>query len=303
MAKKRKRHGHYCRCCGRVRPNERYSGSGHARHLCKDCSKLDTSELQHRQDLRTLERLVTWEGIIGRKKRKAFSRFLEHHDSRIRRYAEELDALDRKARVTLRYPGEADFYELDGGRFEVEAVAEEENPQDLSSQNGTNAAEDDIPFGEPLHHRQMNNAIWDGLPRLQDRPRSQQTNCRIRREFSLNLFRCSPDEARRQSHLKAGKTRNDRRNAFLRHFHGIRQLNFFRFHSLTPDNDKGDSTLCLDGMWRHSGRCHGGAGRIPRRGNHATPRNLPSYERVKKEPITYCYLIGRPGVNCPKTAP
>jgi hypothetical protein len=60
-----------------------------ARHLCKDCSRLGASELQHRRDLRNLERLVTWEGVIGRKKRKAFNGFLEHLDLRIRRYAEE----------------------------------------------------------------------------------------------------------------------------------------------------------------------------------------------------------------------
>jgi hypothetical protein len=101
-AKKRKKRGHYCWCCRRIRPNERFCGSGHARHLCRDCSKLDPSELQYGQDLRNLERLVTWEGIIGRKKRGAFNRFLEHTDPRIRRYAEDLAAEDIRARISLR---------------------------------------------------------------------------------------------------------------------------------------------------------------------------------------------------------
>ncbi len=39
------------------------------------------------------------EGIIGRKKRRAFNRFLEHADPRIRRYAVELDAEDRRIRA------------------------------------------------------------------------------------------------------------------------------------------------------------------------------------------------------------
>ena len=85
-----------------MRPNEKFSGSGHARHLYRDCSKLERTELQYRQDLRNLERLVTWEGIIGRKKRKAFNRFLEHPDARIRRYAEEIANDDIKARSCLR---------------------------------------------------------------------------------------------------------------------------------------------------------------------------------------------------------
>ncbi len=38
MAKK-KRRGHYCRVCGRQRANEKFSGKGHARHICRDCER------------------------------------------------------------------------------------------------------------------------------------------------------------------------------------------------------------------------------------------------------------------------
>jgi len=34
-----KRSGHYCRVCGQYKANERFSGKGHARHLCRDCSR------------------------------------------------------------------------------------------------------------------------------------------------------------------------------------------------------------------------------------------------------------------------
>ncbi len=132
VAKKRKRRGHFCWCCERIRPNERFSGAGHARHLCRDCSKLDKAELEYRQDLRNLERLVTWEGIIGKKKRKAFNKFLKHTDPRIRQYAEELAAEDIRARISQRGfedygcqdPEEGDFYcqsEPDGG-FDDDAI-------------------------------------------------------------------------------------------------------------------------------------------------------------------------------------
>jgi rubredoxin len=30
--------GHYCRICGRVRPNEKFSGKGHKNHICKQCA-------------------------------------------------------------------------------------------------------------------------------------------------------------------------------------------------------------------------------------------------------------------------
>ena len=41
MAKKRKKHqGHYCRICGEYKANEKFSGKGHARHICKQCQSL-----------------------------------------------------------------------------------------------------------------------------------------------------------------------------------------------------------------------------------------------------------------------
>lgn len=35
--KKKKQRGHYCRICGDYKANEKFSGKGHARHICKSC--------------------------------------------------------------------------------------------------------------------------------------------------------------------------------------------------------------------------------------------------------------------------
>lgn len=40
MAKKKKRSGHYCRICGEYKANEKFTGKGHARHICKKCQSL-----------------------------------------------------------------------------------------------------------------------------------------------------------------------------------------------------------------------------------------------------------------------
>ena len=32
--------GHYCRICGRARPNEQFSGRGHRIHVCKKCQRM-----------------------------------------------------------------------------------------------------------------------------------------------------------------------------------------------------------------------------------------------------------------------
>lgn len=37
MAKKKKQQGHYCRICGERKFNEKFSGKGHAQHICKTC--------------------------------------------------------------------------------------------------------------------------------------------------------------------------------------------------------------------------------------------------------------------------
>jgi len=41
---KKKRSGHYCRICGRSRPNEKFSGKGHRNHICKECARKPKNE-------------------------------------------------------------------------------------------------------------------------------------------------------------------------------------------------------------------------------------------------------------------
>jgi hypothetical protein len=40
------RHGHYCRICGKIKPNEAFSGKGHRNHICKVCSRLPKNEIE-----------------------------------------------------------------------------------------------------------------------------------------------------------------------------------------------------------------------------------------------------------------
>ena len=102
MGTRKKARGHFCWCCGRVRANERFSGRGHARHLCKECSKLGKEELAYRQAVRDIDGLLDWNGVVRRKQRKSFERFLSHPDERVRRYAEDVAAEDARAREAFR---------------------------------------------------------------------------------------------------------------------------------------------------------------------------------------------------------
>ena len=106
--RKRKLPGHYCWACDRRRPNEKFSGRRHAQHLCRDCAKLGAEELARRQALRDLQRCVTWDGIIPRKRRKSFEQFLHHDDPQIRTLAETLQEEDRMTRRLMRVDAELD---------------------------------------------------------------------------------------------------------------------------------------------------------------------------------------------------
>ena len=117
MGKRKKLPGHYCWVCGRQRPNEKFSGKGHTQHVCRACAKLGAEELTYRQQVRNLERCVTWEGFIRRKQRVAFDRFLQHEDPRVRAMAEELRRVDAQHRKDARRAPEADEWTDDAVFF------------------------------------------------------------------------------------------------------------------------------------------------------------------------------------------
>ena len=52
-----KRHGHYCKVCGEYKANQKFSGKGHAAHICKACAKLPPEEKAEQMTLRRLENL------------------------------------------------------------------------------------------------------------------------------------------------------------------------------------------------------------------------------------------------------
>jgi len=121
MGKPKKR-GHFCWCCDRIRAHEKFSGHGHERHICKDCSKLGKAELEYRQTVRDIERLCDWDGIVRRKQRKSFERFLSHADDRVRQYADQVAARPRQLAAGIdRDAGPSDMIE-DASMTEPEEI-------------------------------------------------------------------------------------------------------------------------------------------------------------------------------------
>ena len=59
MAKKKKQPGHNCHCCGRCRANEKFSGEGHAKHICKSCENEKRAELKRKRQITDSKRVAT----------------------------------------------------------------------------------------------------------------------------------------------------------------------------------------------------------------------------------------------------
>ena len=52
-----KKHGRCCKVCGEYRANEKFSGKGHAAHICKVCAQLPPEEQAERMTLNRLSDL------------------------------------------------------------------------------------------------------------------------------------------------------------------------------------------------------------------------------------------------------
>jgi len=57
--KKRKQPGHYCWRCGRRRANEKFSGTGHSKHICKSCENEKRTELKRKREIADCKRVGT----------------------------------------------------------------------------------------------------------------------------------------------------------------------------------------------------------------------------------------------------
>lgn len=79
-----------------MRPNERFSGGGHARHICRECARRPAEELEYRQGLRDMGRLLHDGLRIPRRRRQQFLAFLEHPNARVRAEARRVLAAHQR---------------------------------------------------------------------------------------------------------------------------------------------------------------------------------------------------------------
>jgi len=94
--------GHYCWCCGRIMPHERFRGRNHGRHLCRSCARLGGHELAYREAERNIERVIGPNGFIAGGQRHVIEHFTEHDLKRVRDLAARVLARDAVGRDLLR---------------------------------------------------------------------------------------------------------------------------------------------------------------------------------------------------------
>jgi hypothetical protein len=128
-----------------MRANERFSGRGHRAHLCKSCKRLGREELAFRQGVRDIDRLVGYSGVVLRKHRATFQRFLQHENPRIREYAERVSQESLAVQAEWR----AIMQEEEAGLAEWYAAFErEEADHQWESHFAPSSEHDDIAIDE-----------------------------------------------------------------------------------------------------------------------------------------------------------
>lgn len=81
---------HYCKICGRYRANEKFSGKGHASHICKDCAKLPPEE---KAKAETMNRLLNLPAYLSKAQIQWLKNRTCDHRPEVKALAEELYAI------------------------------------------------------------------------------------------------------------------------------------------------------------------------------------------------------------------
>lgn len=74
--------GHYCRICGRSRPNEQFSGRGHRIHVCKKCQRMPREKRERIERFDELHGFLQ-QSMISAKNVARLKRLARHEDDQV----------------------------------------------------------------------------------------------------------------------------------------------------------------------------------------------------------------------------
>ena len=81
--------------CGKIRPNEKFSGKGHAAHICKACAKKPREKQEEEIALHKIDRLYRYESL-SRNNRRMLERYSQGPNPEISSAAREAISFFRK---------------------------------------------------------------------------------------------------------------------------------------------------------------------------------------------------------------
>jgi len=148
MAKKKKYKGHYCKVCGEIKANEKFTGKGHASHICKKCFKKSGAQQSEEIAIDKIYKLTRYSNL-SKQNRKMLEAYLKDSRENVKLVSQEVMDM-----FTLRFKNNTDNEEgdifLTDINDEIFCDCFEENDEFLYNDLGENelilSDEDDLPF-------------------------------------------------------------------------------------------------------------------------------------------------------------
>ena len=81
-----KKHGYYCKVCGEYKANEKFSGKGHAAHICKACASLSPEK---RAEQMVINRLLNLRWRLSKEQITWLKNRMKDHRPEVRALAKE----------------------------------------------------------------------------------------------------------------------------------------------------------------------------------------------------------------------
>ncbi len=109
MVKKKRYRGYFCKVCRKILPNEKFSGKGHAAHICKKCTRKSKAQQSEEIAITRIYSVLSYCNL-SRDHRKMLENYTHSRSERVR--SETLTVLATFMRPTPS-EGDEDFPDAD----------------------------------------------------------------------------------------------------------------------------------------------------------------------------------------------
>lgn len=119
----KKKRGHYCKVCGEYKANEKFSGRGHAAHICKACASLPPEK---KAEMMTINRLLNLPWRLSKDQLAWLRNRTKDQRPEVRAFAQH--------QYELRFPPREQFVDEDVWEDELDFLDDEWDEPDESDE-------------------------------------------------------------------------------------------------------------------------------------------------------------------------